>query len=199
MKRLLTAYGFLNLVAVALAFLVWVVWSHYDAGASFGLVLVFLLLFVHVRALSMADEHFRKKLGVWKPQISAIGAGRSIPVNVFESAIAVLPGVGVQRPKSISLDDGPTSYVVGDVVLPAETVKYFVRRAFMRQRSGRAGLARSYWLKSHRPVWERSEYEAVISLLVDAGVIIGRRAGKAGRLVGGPAIIQAELQRRFSG
>ena len=107
MKRIAIAYFWLCLLASALAVFGWRMWLYFDHNADFWVIWVVFMFLVHIRAYLVADEYFQKKMGSFRPSVSAIGGSRPVPVGgVFEFA---LPGRRGRQQKTIDLDDGPTT------------------------------------------------------------------------------------------
>ena len=197
MKRIAIAYFWLCVLASALAVFGWRTWLYFDHNADFLVIWVVFMFLVHIRAYLVADEYFQKKVRAFRPSVSAIGGSRPVPVGgLFEFA---LPGRRVRQQKTIDLDDGPSSYVVGEVVLSSGQVDLFVKKAWMRQRSGKPGLSRTFWVKKHRPTWDRAEYEAVVRLLEDGGFVVGRRPGASDKLRLPSAPLLERLRSDFGG
>lgn len=64
----------------------------------------------------------------------------------------------------------------GNVKCPQETVETFVERIFI------VGWGRGEWVGPGKPL-ERETYDALMNLLAQCGIIEGRKAGHAGKLV----------------
>ena len=197
MKRLAVAYFWLVSVALVFSVLIWLTWRLVDPWAEFWPVLIVVELLIHIRALFAADEFFQRRLGVHRPSISASGPGRSVAVNVFESAFSFGKTNSGQQSFQVEVGDLPSSFSVDSVVLSSFQVNEFLSRAWSRQRAGSSGLSRSYWLRSHRPTWDRSEYDAVLVLLDSVGLISGRRARASGKLVYPPDACKKVLTGKY--
>ena len=80
-----------------------------------------------------------------------------------------------------------------------DEIETFTRKAWNRQRAGKAGLSRTYWTRQHRPRLRPLEnYTRVNVLLSVNGLILDRSKRRSGRLGVSPLIAIQALQKQFS-
>jgi len=179
MSKIATAFVwslFLGLLAglIAWGLLYWIEipWWIYPA-ATMGITII--------SAWIDSRELLARRLGRrYEPSIQV--SGRAIPVGtgglatVFE---AVMPG---RRRQEVTIEDELTVMTETGLLIREERIKHFLGRAWHRQLRGLAGLSRPYWTKEHRPPFDRSEYDALIYVLMAGRFIDGRQPGRSGKL-----------------
>lgn len=174
-----------GLVAAPIA--IWFDWPWWTGSV----VLAGLTIF---QAWAQSRDYLARALGK-KDQPSVMVNNREIPISAGGATMvfdAVLPG---RRRAAVEIGSEISIMTATGLLISEARVKEFIRWAWSRQQRGQPGLSREYWCRAHRPVWERSEYDAIIHVLVSAGFIEGRRAGRAGRLTQDYGVIIAELRR----
>lgn len=147
-----------------------------------------------VQSWAQSRDYLARALGK-REQPSLLIHNRSIPVSAGGAAMvfdAVMPG---RRQAAVEIDDGLSIATATGLTITEARVREFIRFAWSRQQRGQPGLSREYWCNIHRPAWERSEYDAIIYVLVASGFIEGRRSGRAGRLTSDYGVIIAALRR----
>ena len=172
----------------------------WDLGLTFGQLFTGLwLCCVGVPSLSWSTSKLSRVLGVRPVPMVKLGRWRSIPIGgsghvLADAGRSVLWAVGGAtrrgRP-SIDLPDELTFVCDGHVFTEAEAVD-FLRRAWSRQRTGKRGLSRSYWVDSRG--WDRSRYDALTLTLTNLGLIVGRGVGASGKLTCPPLTAVNDLK-----
>jgi hypothetical protein len=88
------------------------------------------------------------------------------------------------------------TFGLGQVVVSEGTMRHFLVRAWSRQQAGHNGLSRLWWVEEGRHI-DRTEYEAIVQVLLAHGYIERRQQGHSGRLTTGPMRIFTELKHAY--
>ena len=82
--------------------------------------------------------------------------------------------------------------------VPITQLREFLSKAFSRQRGGKSPFSRNYWMQTHRPKFDRTEYDAIMTLLTGLeGLVINRSEKRSGKLVMPPEATIRALQGAF--
>ena len=127
------------------------------------------------------------------PQL--IVGNRDIPISAGGLAMRFESALAGRKRDTVAMEGDISIMTATGLLITDDRVRQFIRWAWQRQSRGDHGLSRDYWTKDHRPAWERSEYDAMIYVLVGGGYVEGRRAGRAGRLNADYGQIIAGLKR----
>lgn len=161
------------------------------------------LVVVGLPSMAVASDSLLKSLGRRSPiTISTRGGhsqGRKVPINyregqshLFLSALPRLkhhdktdlmveadPIPTVEIPQIFTVDMDGFCYEV-----PITDLRDFLYKAWARQRVGKPGFSRNYWMKDHRPKkLDRQQYDAMIAILSSVnGLLLNRDQRRSGRL-----------------
>ena len=196
-RDIIIAYVSGSVASATTGYVIAGLWDHLGGNADYTVMAGGTwLLTVGVPSCLVAGDTIREKLGQKQRRVdiraSTSALGRTIRVNqngrsstIFASAIPLL-GAQSQQAEEAAIDLPDTFDVWVDGVSHTFTkpeLETFLYSAWNRQRAGKPGLSRKYWLREHRPRFSRVEYEATMALVTSTeGLVLNRDGGRSGKL-----------------
>jgi hypothetical protein len=155
------------------------------------------LLAVGIPSVGWAAGSLSRILGVRPVPMLHVGSWRNIPIGgvIGDVARYVFSAPAGVTPASLPIAEQLT-LVCGDHVFTEAEVSDFLRIVWRRQRAGKHGLARSYWVDALD--WDRERYDALCLALEGCGIVTSRKPGAAGKLNVPPLTALHDLRHRVS-
>ena len=179
--------------------LVWSEWTHTRVTSWLFMAVIWLVI-VGVPSLFAASNYLLKLLGVKDQPWIGLNQSRLVPVGAGSSFAYTLPQSPTlagsnHLPRSVEMGD--LEIRVGEYVISEPVLVNFLRKAWTRQKSNKDGLSRRWWVDTGKQL-ERGEYEAIVTVLTQAGIVQGRRPGRSGKLMMPPIMAITHLGQRFA-
>ncbi len=126
------------------------------------------------------------------------GNPRSIPVNgrliTLGYNAPAIPALSPPLQNNEAITVREVEIEAGECVISHERIAAFLRTSWARQRRGKWGVSRSWWVEQTGQ-FEREEYEVLVNTLVAHGIIRGRKTGYSGKLALSPALALHQLEQ----
>lgn len=149
-------------------------------------------------SLFAASYYLLKLLGVrswpiaWLSQKDA----RLVPVGGVSEMTHTAPTIfGQPKHNGSAVEIKQLEIRAGQYVISHSVLMNFLRRAWARQRQGKDGLSRTWWVEKGKQL-ERGEYEAILQVLKREGLVRGRGQGRSGKLLMPPVSTLYHLEER---
>jgi hypothetical protein len=204
LAKVATAYFIASFTAIVTGWvvaLVWAEWTQTKVTTWFAIALVWLAV-VGIPSLFAAANYLLKSFGArswptaWLTQkdtrLVSVGGGFNLAYST--PTINSFHGSSVIHNKAVELKE--LEIQAGHYVIDQSTLMSFLRTAWTRQRQGKDGLSRTWWVEKGKQL-ERGEYEAILQVLVREGLIRGRAQGRSGKLLMPPASTLHHLEERI--
>lgn len=208
-KQIATGYAAATVSAATTGLVGGYLWQHFGGEPDY-VVAIGATWFVTVGlpSIAISASSLRRVLGEKQQTAVTATPSRAIPYTangksgyVFNYATSAFDWMTKARQDDdVMLPEDFTISVDGAThTITEPEIDFFIRRAWSKQRAGRAGLSRAYWTKTLRPALSRQEYEARMTLLLSVPrLVINRSERRSGKLSVPPQTAKRALMGVFS-